>query len=180
MVDMEKSQVAETVRSPLRYEKSHKTRQAWWVALAGLLTIAVVYSFGQASTTLTPVFGFQSDVLLRTVLNETLGVSESNAHATGSPADPVSKFQKIFVISSKSQADHRDRMTLAASVSGIKVEFLDAVTVDQISPSLLSDGPEGLNMSSAGVEDYASWRSHVNAIQACVLPLAPLKISLLT
>lgn len=55
-------------------------------------------------------------------------------------------------------------MALAASLSGIKVEFLHAATEVDLEKAFPHKEP-GYDMSDLPMHTHASWRSHVNAIR---------------
>jgi hypothetical protein len=80
--------------------------------------------------------------------------------------DPIEKltfcqFQKIFVISMPSRTDRRDSAILAAALTDLDIEFIDAVDGDTVEDRVLPPGgiDAKLNPPSKG-----AWRAHMNAI----------------
>ncbi|CAK1360694.1 hypothetical protein CB0940_06691 [Cercospora beticola] len=72
-------------------------------------------------------------------------------------------FQKIFVINLASRTDRRDSATLAATLTGMKFEFVEAVThVDQ---KFMPPGAEDVDLKEGAA---AAWRSHVNILRRIV------------
>ncbi|KAJ5138764.1 CAZyme family GT25 [Penicillium bovifimosum] len=74
-------------------------------------------------------------------------------------------FEHIYAISMKERTDKRDFLTLAASVSGFMVEWLDGVRPDELHPKAM---PDGLNNSSVKPTAIACWRAHMNALVSVV------------
>ncbi|KAL3454972.1 hypothetical protein BJX64DRAFT_282396 [Aspergillus heterothallicus] len=72
--------------------------------------------------------------------------------------------QKIFAISIPSRLDKRDNIVLGSSLSDFHVEFIDAITPDEINPKTY---PFNWNYDHRPVE-YAARRSHLNALQKIV------------
>ncbi|CAI7631561.1 unnamed protein product [Penicillium glandicola] len=70
-------------------------------------------------------------------------------------------FEHIYAISMKERTDKRDFLTLAASVSGFKVEWLDGVRPDDLHPKAM---PDGLDPSIVKPTVLACWRAHMNAL----------------
>ncbi|KAK4864789.1 hypothetical protein LT330_001412 [Penicillium expansum] len=70
-------------------------------------------------------------------------------------------FEHIYAISMKERTDKRDFLTLAASVSGFKVEWLDGVRPDELA---LKAMPDGLDLSRVKPTVVACWRAHMNAL----------------
>ncbi|CAG8904582.1 unnamed protein product [Penicillium egyptiacum] len=70
-------------------------------------------------------------------------------------------FEHIYAISMKERTDKRDFLTLAASVSGFKVEWLDGVRPDDLHPKAM---PDGLDPSLVKPTVVACWRAHMNAL----------------
>ncbi|KAL2855972.1 hypothetical protein BJY01DRAFT_242911 [Aspergillus pseudoustus] len=83
---------------------------------------------------------------LHSITNETLGM------------------QKIFAISLPSRLDKRDNIVLGSSLSDFHVDFLDAITPDQVNPKIY---PYNWNYDHRPVE-FAARRSHLNALQKIV------------
>ncbi|KAJ5567292.1 hypothetical protein N7535_006598 [Penicillium sp. DV-2018c] len=70
-------------------------------------------------------------------------------------------FEHIYAISMKERTDKRDFLTLAASVTGFKVEWLDGVRPEEVYPKAM---PDGLDSSSVKPTGIACWRAHMNAL----------------
>ncbi|KXS98932.1 hypothetical protein AC578_7461 [Pseudocercospora eumusae] len=91
--------------------------------------------------------------LFNSVLNETLG------------------FQKIFVLNLRSRTNNRDAFSLAASLTGFQVEYIDGVTdfdAERALPAHPAKGPAHANGDPLKAANYGSWRAHMNAIRAIV------------
>lgn len=73
-----------------------------------------------------------------------------------------SKFQKILVLNLPFRTDRRDAMSLSASVSNVKLEFVDGVTGDSIKQSAYPPPDENLKLLP-GIR--GSWRTHMKALQ---------------
>ncbi|KAJ6189226.1 hypothetical protein N7519_004134 [Penicillium mononematosum] len=71
------------------------------------------------------------------------------------------QFEHIYAISMKERTDKRDFLTLAASISGFKVEWLDGVRPDDLHPKAM---PDGLDPSRVKPTVVACWRAHMNAL----------------
>lgn len=166
----EKMAFAQSVPPSVTWRDARGSRRVWLTALAALLVLGTLYSFFSHPIPSMHV----SDALLDTVMNETLGVSEPSSPPRfflNSSDDWAKQFQKIFVINLHTQRDRQDRMLLAAKLSGIKVEFIDAVTTDQVDDNFRNIVPpadKGFDAKKLKDKAYASWRSHVNAIKAIV------------
>ncbi|KAJ5823134.1 Glycosyl transferase family 25 [Penicillium robsamsonii] len=70
-------------------------------------------------------------------------------------------FQHVYAISMKERTDKRDFLTLAASISGFNVEWLDGVRPDELAPKAM---PDGLDPSLVKPTAMACWRAHMNAL----------------
>ncbi|KAI3292861.1 CAZyme family GT25 [Penicillium roqueforti] len=70
-------------------------------------------------------------------------------------------FEHIYAISMKERTDKRDFLTLAASISGFKVEWLEGVRPDDLHPKAM---PDGLETSPVKLTAVACWRAHMNAL----------------
>jgi hypothetical protein len=82
---------------------------------------------------------------------------------------PENQFEKIFVINAPWQTDRKDSISLAASYSGISLNFVDGVDADNIHEKAFppGDADRGLAKGLQG-----SWRAHMNALRECVIPTA--------
>ena len=57
---------------------------------------------------------------------------------TDAHADSTPQFQKIFVINLPTRTDHRDTLSLAATLTGLEVEYVNGVT--EVEERLLPPG----------------------------------------
>ncbi|KAL1985644.1 hypothetical protein VTN96DRAFT_7511 [Rasamsonia emersonii] len=83
------------------------------------------------------------DRSLASIRNETLG------------------FEKTFAIGLKERTDRHDYLALAASISGIRVEWLDGARGETILEKAL---PEGFNTTILKPAAAGCWRAHMNAL----------------
>ncbi|KAH6677563.1 glycosyltransferase family 25 protein [Halenospora varia] len=73
-------------------------------------------------------------------------------------------FQEIFVVNLPERTDRRDGMILATALSGLKIEFIDAVLGKNVlDKALPPGGRKGMPDPNIG-----SWRGHMNAIAEVV------------
>lgn len=63
------------------------------------------------------------------------------------------------------RSDRRDALTLAATSTGMQVEFIDGERGENIVEKALPPNKHGLNNGTIG-----AWRSHANILQKRVLP----------
>ncbi|KXT15971.1 hypothetical protein AC579_1445 [Pseudocercospora musae] len=140
-----------TVRSVRWQSPVPKSTRRWlYRTLGGLIASIVLVSL------VVTLWGRRTiprrrDALLDTTTNATLG------------------FQKVFIINLKSQTDRKDRLELALDHSGIKAEFMEAITLDQANPKAIPwVADDKTKPSELGLKVFASWRSHLNAAQAIV------------
>ena len=77
------------------------------------------------------------------------------------------QFQKIFVINLPSRTDHRDAMSLAAAMTGLKLEYVEGVT--DVNPKSLPPGGKESSLDSGGL---GNWRAHMNVARMSVSSLA--------
>ena len=76
------------------------------------------------------------------------------------------QFQQIFVVNLPERTDRRDGIALAAALSNIDLEFIDAVRGEEVLDKALPPLPPGRHrMADANV---GSWRGHMNAIREFV------------
>lgn len=80
------------------------------------------------------------------------------------------------MVSLPERTDRRDSMVLAAAVSNIEVEFIDAVHGPDVLDKALPPG-DGRGM---GEPNIGSWRGHMNAISEYVHQLQKVEASMLT
>ena len=75
----------------------------------------------------------------------------------------IIQFEKIFVLNLPSRSDRRDAMSLAASLTDIKVGYIDAVShTDGV---ILPPGGVNLRLNNESVNNS---RTHLNAIRMSV------------
>lgn len=101
--------------------------------------------------------------LLDEIDNSTLGVNDDDLVLDQNTfqADTIAQFQKIFVLNLPARTDNKDTVTLAASLTGLDIEFVDGVT--NVSQKALPPGdPEKDPLRPA---ELGNWRAHMNAIQ---------------
>ena len=72
------------------------------------------------------------------------------------------QFEKILVLNMPERSDKRDAMSLAASLSGFNVNYIDGVYGETIPNKALPMGQEQRKMSNRTI---GSWRAHMNAIR---------------
>ncbi|EME40818.1 glycosyltransferase family 25 protein [Dothistroma septosporum NZE10] len=72
-------------------------------------------------------------------------------------------FQKIFVINLPSRTDHRDTLSLAATLTGLEVEYVDGAT--EFDEGLL---PPGGDPAKIGKGSIGAWRAHMNVARRIV------------
>lgn len=75
------------------------------------------------------------------------------------------QFEKIFVINAPWRTDRKDSISLAASHSGMSVNFVDGVDAEKIHEKAYPPGraERGLSKGLKG-----SWRAHMNALREYV------------
>lgn len=61
-----------------------------------------------------------------------------------------------------SRSDRRDRMALQASLTGIKIEFVDGVVGGDVPDKVI---PTTSDRDRLGDGDIGCWRGHMNAIR---------------
>ncbi|KAI9840909.1 MAG: hypothetical protein M1837_001236 [Sclerophora amabilis] len=74
-------------------------------------------------------------------------------------------FEKIFVINLPARTDKRDALTLAASLTHMKLTFLPAVYGPDVPDKAV---PMGTNRTLLWETNLGSWRSHMNALREVV------------
>ncbi|KAL3464323.1 hypothetical protein BJX64DRAFT_94923 [Aspergillus heterothallicus] len=74
-------------------------------------------------------------------------------------------FQHIYAIGLKERTDKHDSLTLAASVIGMKVDWLEGVRPGDVSQKAL---PEGMDDPGIPYTVVLCWRAHMNAIRSVV------------
>ncbi|KAI9806597.1 MAG: hypothetical protein M1825_006054 [Sarcosagium campestre] len=86
----------------------------------------------------------------------------------GSTSNATLGFEKILVINLPERTDKRDAMTLSASLSGLKIDWISAVRGSTLPDVALPFGAgrnEGSGLSDGNI---GSWRSHMNAVRSIV------------
>lgn len=78
-------------------------------------------------------------------------------------------FNKIFVLSMPDRTDKRDSLALAASLTGIDIEWADGVDGSKTNPKAVPD--HWSKTESNGT--YGCWRAHMNALQRMVKDRIP-------
>ncbi|EKV04881.1 LPS glycosyltransferase, putative [Penicillium digitatum PHI26] len=82
-------------------------------------------------------------------------------------------FEHIYAISMKERTDKRDFLTLAASVSGFKVEWLDGVRPDELHPKAMPDeAPYGMDWDLLWIGGCASG-PNANETSFYAIPMDP-------
>ena len=66
------------------------------------------------------------------------------------------------MLSLPERSDKRDALSLAASVSGIKLNYLDGIRGENVPDKALPVNQENRKLTEAQI---GSWRSHMNAIR---------------
>lgn len=75
------------------------------------------------------------------------------------------QFEKIFVINAPWRTDRKDSMSLAASYSGMNLDWIDGVDAEQIVEKAYPPG----NHRFMPHGNLGSWRAHMNAVREYVL-----------
>jgi hypothetical protein len=76
-------------------------------------------------------------------------------------------FAKIFAVGLPERQDKRDALTLAASLTGFDVEFVDGVHGGDIPDKAV---PFGINRTRMMDTNLGRWRGHMNAVRRYVSP----------
>lgn len=76
-------------------------------------------------------------------------------------ADTFAQFQKIFAVSLPSRSDHQDALTLAASLTGLQIDFMDGIRASDIDSKTLPPGAEEFTTRGA----LGAWRAHMNTLR---------------
>ncbi|KAF9892782.1 hypothetical protein FE257_000371 [Aspergillus nanangensis] len=74
-------------------------------------------------------------------------------------------FEKVYAIGLKERTDKRDFLSLAASLHGMKVKWMDGVHPDSIVEKAI---PDKYNTSNSKPTVIACWRAHMNALRDVV------------
>ncbi|KAF1977510.1 alpha/beta-hydrolase [Bimuria novae-zelandiae CBS 107.79] len=80
---------------------------------------------------------------------------------TGSIGNETLGFEKIFVVNAPWRTDRKDAMTLAASYSRLKLDWIDGVAADTIQEKAYPPG----NYRTMNPGNLGSWRAHMNAMR---------------
>ncbi|MCJ1369198.1 hypothetical protein MMC20_000407 [Loxospora ochrophaea] len=118
------------------------------ICLISLVYFGLPQSLHQPLTTLSDYSpsALRKDVF-SSIQNETLG------------------FQKIFVLNMPERSDKRDSISLAASLTGIELNFVSGVNGSTVPTKALPKGQESRKMSDRTI---GSWRAHMDAIRLIV------------
>lgn len=73
----------------------------------------------------------------------------------------MAQFQKIFAVSLPSRSDHRDALTLASSLTGLQIDFMDGILASDIDKKTLPPGAEKFTTKGA----LGAWRAHMNVMR---------------
>ncbi|KAJ5217945.1 uncharacterized protein N7498_000044 [Penicillium cinerascens] len=71
------------------------------------------------------------------------------------------QFEHVYAIGFKGRTDKRDFLTLAASVTGFKVEWIEGVKPGGLLQKAM---PNGVNLEDTEPSIIAAWRAHMNAL----------------
>lgn len=71
-------------------------------------------------------------------------------------------FGKVFVVGLPERTDKRDAITLASSLTGFDIEWIDGVRGESISNKAV---PFGVDRKKLMETNLGSWRGHMNAIR---------------
>lgn len=77
------------------------------------------------------------------------------------------QFEHIFVVGLPARSDRRDGMALGASLTGVKVEFIDGIAGSDIAEKAITLPKEGKAIEGGSL---GAWRAHINAIQESATP----------
>jgi len=129
--------------------------QAQIVTFAGVLLFTILLVFQQSGNDVEDIRDFlisrasqaQKSFMRDSIRNSTLG------------------FEKIFVIGLKERSDKRDALALMASVTGVKLEWIEGVKGADVPDKALPLGWDREKMSDSNL---GSWRGHMEAIKRIV------------
>ncbi|KAJ5646219.1 Glycosyl transferasefamily 25 [Penicillium lividum] len=74
-------------------------------------------------------------------------------------------FEKVYAIGLPERTDKRDFLSVAASLSGFKVDWVDGVRPDSLIQKAM---PKGINLEEGQKTIYAAWRAHMNVLTKVV------------
>jgi hypothetical protein len=74
-------------------------------------------------------------------------------------------FEKIFVVSLPERSDKRDALTLASSLTGFQLDWIDGVRGETIPDKAV---PFGVDRKKLMETNLGSWRGHLNAVRKMV------------
>lgn len=74
----------------------------------------------------------------------------------------MSQFQKVYVINLPSRSDRRDTMALAGALTGVKFDWIDGVSGDDVPDTVLPADSLDKRLSKG---NKGSWRAHMNALR---------------
>ncbi|TVY82973.1 hypothetical protein LSUE1_G007461 [Lachnellula suecica] len=109
----------------------------------------------------TPVMGMGHG---NDIQNGTLGVSLINVDVETSHLTSP-QFQQILAVNMPERTDRSDSMILAAALSGLSMDFIDAVRGETILDKALPPGEPRKHFAESNI---GSWRAHINALKEVV------------
>ncbi|PWY90622.1 hypothetical protein BO94DRAFT_565182 [Aspergillus sclerotioniger CBS 115572] len=96
------------------------------------------------------------------------GIGSSDRLGLAAIQNQTLGFEKIFCINLPSRTDKRDAIVLASSITQFRVDWIDGVSSEDMSPKAYPprfDEPDRPRMLPG---EIGSWRAHVNAIQRII------------
>lgn len=134
-------------------------RHLVWVAVLGAmwLVLSFVWAFGSVDRARAHV----KATLANYVAEGASSVMDASNSTLG--------FAKIAVLSMPDRTDKRDTLALAASITGIDVEWEDGVDGSKVNPKAIPDS--WAREQSNGT--YGCWRAHMNVLQKMVKERTP-------
>ncbi|KAJ5912336.1 hypothetical protein N7504_001219 [Penicillium tannophilum] len=127
-----------------------KHHRAFQVVVAAFFTGCLLFVFSRNSEQTNWPHGLNhlsrdtvDDSVLAHIQNQTLG------------------FEHVYAIGFKERTDKRDFLTLAASVTGFKVEWQEGVKPDDLLQKAM---PNGANLNDTEPSIIAAWRAHMNTL----------------
>jgi hypothetical protein len=111
-----------------------------------LLVLKISYHHSHNPSTVSRQYSYTAKGKPHGIANDTLG------------------FEKIFVINGPWRTDRKDALALAASYTGITLDWIDGVDGDSIGETAYPPG----NHRTISKGNRGSWRAHMNAIREYV------------
>jgi len=127
----------------------------------GFVTLFLFLKISHRGSPATALYARPAQRQLNGIGNETLGVSSLQLHITCTSADGVSQFEKIFVINAPWRTDRKDSISLAATYSGIALDWIDGINVSDINKKAYPPG----NHKDVTPGGLGSWRAHMDAMR---------------